>query len=971
MTTIAALELGLERPWWLLVLLAAPLLAWWALRGQKSTSKAAQRRRAGDLAAVGARSLLLVAVALALALPYVRRDAAYRSVAYVLDVSESVPDEVSVRAREFVRRSAELRGEDDDAALVVFADGASLESPFSRISASERIDDIPIDPEQIGSVLPRGESDVEGALGLARAGFPPGGARRIVLLTDGNETRGSSLPLLDSMADDELDVQIVPLRYERTRDVLVRKLVVASSAPIGRPIPVRAVIDSTHDDVRTVIRFVVDDVEVARDEQTLRKGENVFQLPATFNAGGVHRIEVRVEPELDGDPRNNVGLAATRTEGPGRILYVTDEDDPPAAAVLAEELPVPVDRVGASDLPASIGAYVDYDCIVLDNVPAFGMSGRQRSLLAAAVNDMGVGLLCIGGTQTFGPGGYMGTPIEDVLPVTSDIRQKRVLPSGALVVVLHTCEFPDGNKAGKKIAKAALGALSRHDHFGVLIYGAGVEWAVPLGPVGDRSTQAQQIDSVFPGDMPSFDDALELAESTLAEDTSAAKHIIVISDGDPIPPSPKLAARIHGQRISISTVLVDPHSGNARQVMTKLSGDAGGNHYDVKSSNLSRLPQIFIKEAVTVRRSAWREETFTPVFSGTHTMLRGFGDDGVPSLDGYVVTSAKERAEVLMLGPHDDPLLATWRSGLGAATVWTSDSGGRWASGWVGWGGFGRFVAQVVRATSRALERSEADVTVAVEGGGAHVVLESLLPDGGYENGLRVEGSAVGPDGESVPFQVRQTGQGRYEGEFPAAAVGTYVANLLLHRPDAEPGTPPRQVLGTASVAYSAEHRERTSNERWFTLAENAGATMLDMDTDPVADDGDGAAALDPALLPWQGPLRSAEEPVALWPWLVTLAALLLIADVAVRRLRLRLPRRKATPRAPEPKRPRVRAAERLARPGGAYVAPTTATAEPDATAPKIEDAEANQASGAPSGENSLLAAKKRAKRKQDWKETQ
>ena len=86
--------------------------------------------------------------------------------------------------------------------------------------------------------------------------------------------------------------------------------------------------------------------------------------------------------------------------------------------------------------------------------------------------------------------GYAGTEIEELLPLSSEIRQKRVLPSGALVIVLHTCEFPGGNEAGRRITKAALDALSAQDEFGVIQWGMrGDEWLLPLEMIGHVALQ--------------------------------------------------------------------------------------------------------------------------------------------------------------------------------------------------------------------------------------------------------------------------------------------------------------------------------------------------------------------------------------------------------------------------------------------------------------------------------------------------
>ncbi len=956
MTTLAfALELA--RPLWLLLLLVAPVFVWLTLRGGRGGA------RAGDRAALVARVVLLAALALALAAPRVRVDSPFRSVAYVLDLSDSIPAESQSVAREFVKRSVTLRAKEDDAAFVVFADGAAVEAPFTRISAEQRMEPVPVDPDHVGSVLPRGETDIEAALRLARAGFPPGGARRIVLVTDGNQTRGDARAAVAELVESGVDVQVVPLRYEREREVSMRKLVAPASAPEGTPVDVRAVIDSTHAGVKAHVRLIVSGAEVASNDVTLEAGRNVFAWTTAFAGAGFHSMEAVVEPEIDGDPVNNRGFAATEVRGPGRALVVTLQTSSHLADVLAQELGIPVDLAGAETLPADPSGYAPYDLVVLENLPAYVLSDDQRRLVASAVRELGVGLLCIGGDTAYGPGGYASTEIEEVLPVTSEVRNKRVLPSGALVVVLHTCEFAGGNEAARRITKAALEALSEQDEFGVVDWDGSDHWVVPLQRIREKSRLFADIDRAQPMDMPSFDSSIEAAEKALRASTAAAKHMVVISDGDPTPPSAKLAARLRDQRITISTVCVDPHSPGASGMMRALSEETGGRHYDVASSNISRLPQIFIKEAVTVRRSAWRDEPFQPQIVGVHAMLRGVAQDDLPPLRGYVVTTAKEHAQVLMAASEEDPLLAWWRCGLGEAAAWTSDAGPRWSEDWLAWGGFGRFWGQVARSVARDLERPGVVVTTDVEGGTATVVMDALTADGTFRNGLVVEGRALRPDGRTESFPVRQTAQGRYEGRVPAQDVGTHVLSLAFRDAGSERT---EQALAAVCVSYSAEHLQQGSNERLFAEFEGVGATLVDPQPPAPAD---GSAAPDPAVRPWQGALVSSDEPIDVWPWIAAAAALILVLDVAVRRLRIKLPRRRAAapaataaPRAP----PELRAAR--PRPSGAYVPPETNTppAAPAADAPRT-DAPAPPAP--PAGDGGLLGAKRRAQRQQDWEE--
>ncbi|HEX6961853.1 MAG TPA: glutamine amidotransferase, partial [Lacipirellula sp.] len=57
-----------------------------------------------------------------------------------------------------------------------------------------------------------------------------------------------------------------------------------------------------------------------------------------------------------------------------------------------------------------------YDVYLLGGVDAMGLNARTWREMASAVED-GAGLAMLGGFHSFGPGGFLNTPLEDVLPI--------------------------------------------------------------------------------------------------------------------------------------------------------------------------------------------------------------------------------------------------------------------------------------------------------------------------------------------------------------------------------------------------------------------------------------------------------------------------------------------------------------------------------------------------------------------------
>ena len=73
------------------------------------------------------------------------------------------------------------------------------------------------------------------------------------------------------------------------------------------------------------------------------------------------------------------------------------------------------------------------------------------------MRDFGVGLVCVGGDQTYAAGGYRGTPLEATLPVSMELDSKKVLPSGAVVLVMHGMEFNNGNQVARDLRPGRAG----------------------------------------------------------------------------------------------------------------------------------------------------------------------------------------------------------------------------------------------------------------------------------------------------------------------------------------------------------------------------------------------------------------------------------------------------------------------------------------------------------------------------------
>jgi uncharacterized membrane protein len=962
------IELG--RPVYLLVLLLVPLV-WWALHGARRGPLPWPDRLALLL-----RIALIAALALVLTDPRWVTAVKGRATVFLQDISESIPSASRTEAAELINWW--MRDRDplhEDVSYVVFADGTGIETPFHGLGGLRPEDIRPMDPTRVGSLIERGETDIQAALKAAEASFPPGVGRRIVLLTDGIETRGGAEETVRDLVSpgSGVEVLVYPLRYKRPNEVLVEKVVAPPRARSGQPVPVRAVVVSTEDGVRATVRFTDEEGRgISSSDVTLRKGRNVYPITLQFEKQGLHPVHASVEAAGDGDAANNHGTAAVFAEGSPAVLVAAkrpEEGENIRKALAAHELFV--DLVPLSSLPQEPGALSAYECVVLVNAPAAEMSSAQMRMLRAAVEDTGLGLVAVGGPESFTAGAWGGTPLEEVLPVSMDVSQKRVLPNGACVVVLHTCEFAQGNDWARTIAKAVVRTLGRNDWYGCVDFEGSdpFHWVVPVSR-GDRGAMVSLLDRANPMDMPSLHECVKAGVEALEGTNAYLKHMIVISDGDPAMPDDALVKRMVDDGITISAVAIAQHG--AQDMMKPMTEATGGRYYALNEGEVKSLPAIFMKEASTVRRSAVFEEPFQPQVAAVHEVLKGIQPAEIPPLGGYVVTSSKDRAENLLLEPKNgDPVLAIWRKGLGVTAAFTSDLSGRWGKQWLGWDKYDKLVTQLVRACSRGVQRSTFGLSVEASGGTGRTVVEAVDAQGNYVDGLAFEGVVIAPSGESRPLRVLQVAQGRYEATFPAVEPGLYLVSLQHEVPGGTPDNPARaQVRAALPVDYSPEHLALESDEAFFARLQAAGAKVLTREDRPFL-----------AAMPETRSLAEA------WRWVLLAAVLLFPFEVAARRLRLD----------PAPLVARVR--ERLAgvrkrlpeiAPGKV---PVVVTTDALATAGKAGEAAgaAADAAASPAGEggagsrpapapgappvapgasDDLLKAKRRAKKQTRWEDS-
>jgi uncharacterized membrane protein len=898
-------RLSFEHPVYLWLLLGLPFL--WLI-GFRSLGVLGKFRRGMALVF---RTLVWTVLVFALAGVQIVRVSDRMTVMYLLDQSESIPAAKRQVMLDYVRKNVrrnrdKRRG--DRAGIIVFGRDASIEIP-------------PFDDEirlrRLESLLERRDAtNLESALNLAQATMPEDTARRIVVVTDGNENLGQARKLIARVAAAGIGVDVVPVLLDAKSEVLVEKIDLPTDIRKGQPFEARIVVnnysertDSQENPTRGKLRVKQsvgdDDSILIEQDVTLEPGKNVFPLRHTIDRPAPYIYEAEFVPSTtddDGLRQNNTATAYTHVRGQGRVLMIADRDQVGDYELLAGRLRdnnIEVVMQTNDDLFGSLAELQAYDAVILAGVPRVSGSNEdqivsftdeQIQMLVRNTQQLGAGLLMIGGPEAFGAGGWTGTEVEKAMPVDFKIKNAKVQAVGALALIMHASEMADGNHWQKVICKSAIEQLGPSDLAGVLhwtfngdawLWG-GNQGLLEVGP--NRRAMLARVSKMTPGDMPQFDPAMKMAAKSLANAPASVKHCIIISDGDPSDPTPATIQAFKDNNITISTVAVASHGLSGSQRLQNIARATGGKYYSVSSGRA--LPRIFQREARRVSKPLVYEPDggAVPEVIFPHPMLDGI-DRVLPPVKGFVLTQTKDSplAQVLIQSPkpqqpENATILAAWTYGLGRTAVLTTDAGARWATTWNDWGDYEKFHSQLVRWLMRPTgDTGKFSIATSVRDGEVQVVVNALAEDDSFLDFLEMNATALDANLNPIPLQMRQTAPGRYVGSFPATTAGSYFVNVV-------PGVGATPLTTGVTVPYSEEYRVRETN---LSLIESLA------ETEPKG--GEAGIVAPPLQTPvsaelvetdaFRSGLRLARSIRDVWPWFIVGGCCLFLGDVMIRRI--------------------------------------------------------------------------------------
>lgn len=803
------------------------------------------------------RMTILLLLILSLAGFGLKTTSEYTTTVFLVDSSDSAKDSKNI-AEEFIRDSIEIKGKNDKVGVASFgADVAaeltpSLTPRFANLQA------------KINSRF----TNIEKALNHVVSMIPAGDNKRIVLITDGEENTGNVFSAANILKEKGISLDVFMLESAEKKDVQLTKIELPGFVRLNEQFDVFITVDSN---VRTAgtLRLYRDRQLISSTDIEIQAGENNFVFSQTAEEGGLITYTAEIDVADYGVIQNDENSAFVYVDDVANILIVQGKEEEAREMVKILEGDVKIDVVLPESVPKSLEHLQKYDAFIISNVSAERLNDAFLENLEISVRHMGKGLLVTGGEESYALGGYKNTSLETVLPVNMDVKSDEEHPNlGLLLVLDKSGSMASGNygisnvELAKEAAIRSTEILTQYDYIGVIAFDNNPQWVVKTQKLDNLKKVQDSIGTIRADGGTSILPALEEAARSLIEDADTKlKHIILLTDGMAERNGyESVMSKMEKEGITLSTVALG--QGADTELLNLLAKRGGGRYYYV--DEFSDMPKIFAKETTIAAKAYINNKQFTPMVRSYSPILDNI--QSVPDLYGYIRTTKKPSSRVIFSSDEDEPILATWHYGLGRAAAWTSDTKGMWTKDWMNWEESPRFWKNLISWLVQKKVQDDYIVSGGIEGGKGFVELTVPLEE--IVEGGEVKATLISPSGKEEETKLEVVSPGVYKGEFSADETGVYIANVAVN----SGGDTVKTTVDGILVPYSPEYNliktngkellERLIYESGGRIIKNAGE-VFSGDTTEIENIND------------------------ISDFLLMLALVLLIIDIAVRRLNI------------------------------------------------------------------------------------
>ena len=654
------------------------------------------------------RWALLILLLLGMAGLAVRLPSRSGTVVVVADRSRSMPSNATQQQLEAIERIHAERSPTDKLAVVSFGQQTTVEHPPQDAAFGGFNAQVGQDASSLNDALDR-------AIGL----IGPDSPGRIILLSDGRWTGTDPQDAAATAATRGIPIDYRLLQRAEAGDLAVDSIELPDIGYPAEAFLIGAWVRSpSGQEINYQLRR--GNTVIASGSRQVPPGLSRLIFRDAVNQPTTAQYTLTVEAadgSTDPIPENNRARALLGIDGPRPILLVTEKPNPLFAQLL-QAGGLSVQTRTPSSIPWSLETLSAYSSVILEEVPADRIGNTGLQLIGDWVASAGTGLMMTGGKHSYGTGNYFHSPMEEILPVSMEMRQEHRKHRVAIVVALDRSGSMSVPVAGGKTkmdladlaAAEVLNMLTPGmDELGVLAVDSQAHLIANLQTIpsntGALRNRILSIESMGGGIF--VFEALSQAANMLQRSSAGARHIILFADAaDAEQPGQyrELLAQCRAAGITCSVIGLGTERDVDAEFLKDIARRGDGRVFFTEDPN--KLPQLFQQDTFVVARTSFVEEP-TP-FQTTpalHTIAgQSFNNPAPPPVGGYNLTYLKEGATLAAVTNDADgynaPVIASWQYHAGRVLAYTAQTDGQFTGPIANWPQVGSMLTSLARWTA-------------------------------------------------------------------------------------------------------------------------------------------------------------------------------------------------------------------------------------------------------------------------------
>lgn len=779
------------------------------------------------------------------------------STIFILDVSDSMSN-FKEKGIEFIDKALEEMPKNNKAGVVVFGDNASIDKVMDNKKEYSGIKSAPL----------KSATNIEEAINTSFSLFDKNASKRIVLITDGEENKGDLLNSVVLLNKENIDLKVYKVSNESGNEVYVESVKVPDNISIGEEFTVTTTIESNVQTKGKLTLFSGRDKK-AEEEVEIQKGTNTFVFKDVQTTGGFKNYRVLIEADEDTNGINNEYSCFTNVIAPPNILVIQGKENSALGVIeTLKNTSCNYNIVSPNSAPRNLNELLEYKTIVLCDVHKDDLNSGFMDNIESYVKDYGGGVVTFGGENSYALGGYKNTSLEKILPVNMDKKGKNEVPPISISLIIDKSgSMSSGNgevsklTLAKEAAMNALDSLRESDEINVIAFDDTYQNVVEMQSVGDIKNIKEMIGGITVGGGTSIYPALEQGYKAQLNSKGKIKHIILLTDGEDsfsLSNYTSLVNDIKNEGITLSTVSVGEDANES--LLQTLANEGSGRYYH--TDKYTDIPRIFAREVLLSAGTYIINEEFTPSISSNSEILSGINTkEGIPDLKGYIGTSIKENATEILTSNHHEPILASYRYGIGKTVSWTSDINGQWSSDYLTWNKGAQLIKNAIYWTIPELS-DEGKLSISQEGNEA---LIEFYSDSNLE-GSKIKAIYNSESGSNGEIELIEEEPGKYTGKVKLDEIGFYNFNVR----EEKDGEIINNYTGAFSLQYSDEYKFNKNKDKIKTLVSEVNGKFINNSKDV-----------------FKGELKEAYKKINLSNIFLIFALVLFFLDIVYRRLNL------------------------------------------------------------------------------------